>query len=74
MEIKNMLPVMLETASRFPQYNFVIAGTPSIDESYYRQFMNGSAIPIEFGKTYSILSGSAVKLGTFRHGPHSKLT
>lgn len=64
MEIKNMLPVMLETASRFPQYNFVIAGTPSIDESYYRQFMNGSAIPIEFGKTYSILSGSAAALVT----------
>lgn len=64
MEIKNMLPVMLETAARFPDLEFVIAGAPSVDESYYRQFMGGSKIPIEFGKTYQILAGSAAALVT----------
>lgn len=64
MEIKNMLPVMIETASRFPDLEFVIAGAPSVDESYYRRFMGGAAVPIEFGKTYQILAGSAAALVT----------
>ena len=65
MEIKNILPVMLETASRFPNLDFVIAGAPSVDESYYRQFMAGyEHIPIEFGRTYQVLAGSAAALVT----------
>lgn len=64
MEIRNMLPVMLETAARFPELEFVIAGAPSVDESYYRSFMGNHQVPIEFGKTYSILAGSAAALVT----------
>jgi len=64
MEIKNMLPVMLETAARFPELEFVIAGAPSVDESYYRQFMGNHKVPIEFGKTYQILAGSTAALVT----------
>lgn len=65
MEIKNMLPVMLETAKRFPDLDFVIAGAPSVDEAYYRQYMKGSEhIPIEFGRTYQILAGSNAALVT----------
>eukprot|EP01034_Spumella_vulgaris_P015397 gene15397-19655_t len=59
-----MLPVMLETAARFPELEFVIAGAPSVDEAYYRQFMGQHQVPIEFGKTYSILAGSAAALVT----------
>lgn len=64
MEIKNMLPVMLETAARFPGLEFVIAGAPSVDEAYYRQFMGHHQVPIEFGKTYALLAGSAAALVT----------
>lgn len=64
MEIQNMLPVMLETAARFPQLRFVIAGAPSVDPGYYRQFMGTSQIPIEFGQTYALLAGSAAALVT----------
>lgn len=64
MEIKNMLPVMLDTAARFPELEFVIAGAPSVDESYYRRFMGSHRVPIEFGKTYQILAGSAAALVT----------
>jgi lipid-A-disaccharide synthase len=64
MEIKNMLPVMLETAARFPNLDFVIAGASSIDRSYYQQFMGKHNVPIEFGRTYQILAGSAAALVT----------
>lgn len=64
MEIRNMLPVMLETAARFPELEFVVAGAPSVDEAYYRQFMGNHRIPIEFGKTYALLAGSAAALVT----------
>lgn len=64
MEIRNMLPIMLEAAARFPELEFVIAGAPSVDESYYRSFMGNHQVPIEFGKTYSILAGSAAALVT----------
>ena len=64
MEIRNMLPVMLETAARFPELEFVIAGAPSVDEAYYRQYMGSHRILIEFGKTYQILAGSAAALVT----------
>ena len=64
MEIRNMLPVMLETAARFPELDFVVAGAPSVDRAYYRQFMGDHKVPIEFGRTYEILAGSAAALVT----------
>lgn len=65
MEISNMLPIMLETAARFPNLEFVIAGSSAVDESFYRQFMAGfEHIPITFGRTYQILAGSAAALVT----------
>jgi lipid-A-disaccharide synthase len=58
MEIRNMLPVMLEAADSFPNYRFVIAGAPSVDKAYYESFLQGRNIPVVFGKTYSIIAES----------------
>ncbi len=58
MEIRNMLPVMLEAADSFPNLRFVIAGAPSIDKAYYDSFLQGRNIPVVFGQTYTILAES----------------
>lgn len=58
MEIRNMLPVMLEAADRFPDLHFVIAGAPALEASYYRKFLNGRDIPLIFGHTYSLVAES----------------
>ncbi|MCB0395762.1 MAG: lipid-A-disaccharide synthase [Flavobacteriales bacterium] len=44
-EISNMLPVMLQAAGAFPEYRFVIAAAPSVDESFYKQC--SGKIPVE---------------------------
>ncbi len=41
-EIERMLPVMLEVAPAFPDYQFVIAGAPSQEESFYKGIMDKS--------------------------------
>jgi lipid-A-disaccharide synthase len=55
-EISRLLPDMLATVPRFPQYQFVIAGAPSFDEAFYRQYTEGASVPVIFGATYDILN------------------
>lgn len=54
-EIERLLPVMLSTINRFPEYQFVIAGAPGFAPEYYTRFNQGNALPIVFGKTYNLL-------------------
>jgi lipid-A-disaccharide synthase len=54
-EIRNMLPVMTRLAQDFPEYQFVISGTPAIDKSLYITYSNDHSIPVLFGKTYEML-------------------
>ncbi|MFM7309206.1 MAG: lipid-A-disaccharide synthase [Flavobacteriales bacterium] len=54
-EIKAMLPVMLKMKSRFPDFEFVIAGAPGMDASYYEQFTQFNPTPVIFGATYDLL-------------------
>lgn len=63
-EIAVMLPVMMDCASRFPSYRFVIAGAPSQPESFYRELLNGKPAEIVFGKTYSLLKQAHAALVT----------
>ena len=53
-----MLPVMLETAKNYPQYEFLITGAPAIDKEYYDQFLVQKPENVEllFNSTYEILS------------------
>ncbi|WP_207422416.1 lipid-A-disaccharide synthase [Desertivirga brevis] len=63
-EIYKILPDMLETASRFPDYQFVIAGAPSFDVVFYSQFIKGKDIPVVFNSTYDLLSNSEAAIVT----------
>jgi lipid-A-disaccharide synthase len=61
-EISVMLPEMLNVVEKFPSYKFVIAGAPSVDESFYKQFTVGKNVQIVFGQTYSLLEEASAAL------------
>lgn len=63
-EISVMLPEMLEVVDKFPAYQFVIAGAPSVDENFYQQFTTGKKVQIVFGQTYSLLEKASAALVT----------
>jgi lipid-A-disaccharide synthase len=54
-EIERLLPVMLSAKSKFPDYQFVIAGAPSFAADYYAQFSGGHDVALVFGQTYNLL-------------------
>lgn len=62
-EIEKMLTVMLSVRRQFPEYQFVIAGAPSIDAGFYRKFTDKD-VKVVSGRTYPLLQCSAAALVT----------
>ncbi|HEY0667692.1 MAG TPA: lipid-A-disaccharide synthase, partial [Sphingobacteriaceae bacterium] len=50
-EIERILPVMLETADRLKNYQFIIAGAPTFNMAYYQQFIGSRQIKVLFNVT-----------------------
>lgn len=63
-EIKRMLPLMCRLASLFPEYQFMVAAAPSIDEAYYNKFLDGFDVKLMKGGTYSLLKQSEAAVVT----------
>ena len=63
-EIKKMLSVMLDVITDFPNYQFVIAGAPSQDLSFYKTFTKNLNVGFVENKTYDLLSVSTAALVT----------
>lgn len=63
-EIKNMLSVMLSLVDDFKDYQFVIAGAPSQDYSFYETFIKSNQVKFIPNKTYDLLSISTAALVT----------
>lgn len=63
-EISKMLSVMLSVVQDFPDYQFVIAGAPSQDFEFYKQFISSENIKFISNKTYSLLRNSTAALVT----------
>lgn len=63
-EISKMLSEMLSVVNDFPDYQFVIAGAPSQEYSFYEQFLKGKNIKFVSNKTYDLLSNSYAALVT----------
>ncbi|MBS4013371.1 MAG: lipid-A-disaccharide synthase [Bacteroidetes bacterium] len=57
-EITKMLKIMTETASKFADYQFVVAGMSSQPIELYQRFLIDSEIKIIFDKTYELLKHS----------------
>ncbi|MCF1190852.1 lipid-A-disaccharide synthase [Mangrovimonas sp. AS39] len=63
-EITKMLSVMLSLVEDYPDYEFVIAGAPSQEYSFYEPFIKNSNVHFISNKTYDLLSVSTAALVT----------
>lgn len=63
-EINKMLQLMLSVSQNFKEYQFVIAGAPSIDQSFYQRFLNQENVSIVYNKTYNLLQNATAALVT----------
>ena len=63
-EITKMLSVMLSVVDDFPDYQFVIAGAPSQEFSFYAPFLSNKSVHFISNKTYDLLSVSYAALVT----------
>ncbi len=63
-EIRKMLSVMLSIVDDFQDYQFVIAGAPSQEYSFYEPFINNPNVHFVSNKTYDLLSVSTAALVT----------
>jgi lipid-A-disaccharide synthase len=55
---------MISITPDFPDYEFVIAGAPSLDKDFYTTFLNGKNVKYIQSKTYDLLSISKAALVT----------
>ena len=63
-EITKMLSVMLSVVENFKDYQFVIAGAPSQEFSFYQTFLKNENVHFISNKTYDLLSISHAALVT----------
>ncbi len=63
-EISKMLSVMLSVVEDFPGYQFVIAGAPGQEPTFYKQFIGQSRVSFVQNKTYDLLTVSTAALVT----------
>ena len=63
-EISRLLPDMLAVAQNFSEYQFIVAGAPTFDQSYYDQYLINSNIPVVFNATYDLLNNAYAALVT----------
>ncbi|MFK7811810.1 MAG: lipid-A-disaccharide synthase [Maribacter sp.] len=55
-EVQKMLTTMLSVVDDFADYEFVIAGAPSLDHTFYESFLNNPNVSFVSNKTYDLLS------------------
>jgi lipid-A-disaccharide synthase len=55
-EIKKMLNVMLEMVDQYPNYQFIIAGAPGQEESFYSNYLKDYPVTLVMNRTYDLMS------------------
>ncbi|WAC01433.1 lipid-A-disaccharide synthase [Lacinutrix neustonica] len=63
-EITKMLSIMLSVVDDYSEYQFIIAGAPSQDYTFYEQFIKKANVHFLSNKTYDLLSVSSAALVT----------
>ena len=63
-EVSGNLPAMIQAASQFPDYQYVLAGAISIDDDYYARFIEGTPVRMVKNDTFALLSHAHVALVT----------
>lgn len=54
-EIRNNLPLMVEAAKRFPDFQYVVGAAPSVPEKFYREVAQDPGLKLVFGVTPTLL-------------------
>jgi lipid-A-disaccharide synthase len=62
-EVRRKLPIMLEAAKAFPEYQVVVACSAQIPSDFYASF-NATDVSFLLGKTYEILNEAAIAFVT----------
>ena len=57
-EIRRCLPEMIKASESFPEYQFVVAGAPSISDSLYNKYIQNTEIKLVKNSTYDLLKNS----------------
>lgn len=63
-EVQKMLQVMLSVRADFPNYQFVIAGAPSLTDDFYQPFLQGDTVGYVSNQTYALLTYAHAALVT----------
>ncbi|MCV6628619.1 MAG: lipid-A-disaccharide synthase [Flavobacteriaceae bacterium] len=63
-EVSKMLEIMLAVIDDFSDYQFVIAGAPSLEPSFYETFITHPDVAFVYNKTYELLQTSSAALVT----------
>jgi lipid-A-disaccharide synthase len=63
-EIRLVLKEMLKVVGYFPDYQFVIAGAPSVKPEFYTELISGTSVSVINGQTYDLLRHAAAALVT----------
>lgn len=63
-EIRNNLPLMIEAARQFPEYEYAVAAAPSVPEKFYRGVAQDPDLRLVFGATVPLLKYSVAALVT----------
>lgn len=61
-EVNYMLPVMVQAASSFSDFQFVVAGVDVLDKKLYESYLAGSSVKIVFNQTYKLLENAYAAL------------
>lgn len=63
-EIRNNLPLMIEAAKNFPDFQYVVAAAPSVPEKFYREVAQDSGLQLAFNATHTLLKYSVAAVVT----------
>lgn len=63
-EIRNNLPMMIDAARRFPEFQYVVAAAPSVGEKFYREVAQDPGLQLVFATTPTLLKYSQAAIVT----------
>lgn len=63
-EIRNNLPLMIEAAKRYPEFQYVVAAASAIPEVYYREIAQDPGLKVVFGSAMTLVKYSRAAIVT----------
>lgn len=63
-EVKNNLPLMVEAAKRFPDYQIIVGGASSVPSRFYREVAQYPGLNVVFGATHTLMKHARAALVT----------